>query len=788
MDDDSSPAQVEASESAERAVGLRREGERRGKLLAKAAAERRETQRAALATACAAEEAAEEAARTAAELEEERGRAACRAAASEAHGVCLLREGLQRAQPPAGDDASSAVTSNRMLDEEMEFSVHPNDSASQVQASHSPAAAYPSPGHNAAPPVARTITSPGGAKGSETGSPSTVATNDEHASLKCEAEERRRQLEVIVSQLSQALGEQDALRTRLSDETAKRHAAERRCAAEQQARKEAEARALAAETAQLLRPPQAADPGNQQDKDRQDNPSSSPQQPEDVDRVELLRLRCAAKVESVARIREALDRAEAERVALERQRAQAAPLADEAFSATVAADVAALCAAPPRGGAAEMSVRRFVDAIAGFNDRSGAELPPAVIAGLNNFLADVRKASAEAKSAEALPCLRRDHGVAAVESLLAVLGGVTESGSRAREFAGLVPQMVAGLESVVSLQKAGDATLDGQARVLAKLRAARGTGAHRLAKTERCLESNEALARRLLALNAEQSETRSHLKQHRAERDEILAGVKKLEGLHNAFASGVLQAVRNEEENVREYRQNVTDHRAKVAVRQKDLERDKQRLIDLELRLLASQRELARGQKRMELVKQAVDGRKREADLHRSALQLAAAVKVRQISFVGQAAPHLLSSLNEHTAATRKACDETAAGLRSIALSEWDLLKNAQMYHMLRLVDVKRSLDQEGRQLLSLKLDSSQDLSSSSSSWLDSLSPFSAAAQAARQQKRIDAHVAQGREVCKELNKLRESFSEVETFVKTKLKPSPEDIALFDASALTWPD
>eukprot|EP01063_Lacrimia_lanifica_P028359 TRINITY_DN4130_c0_g5_i1.p1 TRINITY_DN4130_c0_g5~~TRINITY_DN4130_c0_g5_i1.p1 ORF type:complete len:1777 (+),score=722.34 TRINITY_DN4130_c0_g5_i1:106-5436(+) len=320
-------------------------------------------------------------------------------------------------------------------------------------------------------------------------------------------------------------------------------------------------------------------------------------------------------------------------------------------------------------------------------------------------------------------------------------------------------------------------------RVAGQLEAAREGISQRLASLKTHEQSGVELAERVKGLRNEHSKIRGSLRGHRSERDDAMARAKQLTMEMEAYESKMRILFQQEIESEEDIRTRIQDLRSRVAAKQKEVEKDKLKLFDLESTHAQHQRQHAQHSEVLVGVRKRVELEKVECDRQESALQIAALLKVKQLGFMDSSEEPLLAQTEKHLEQTKAFRTALLQEQMAVVQAEWALCKTLQQQEAANFERHNDTLERESNVLEHLESNAAQ----SPTKFLDKMkmglsSPGTAFA---KQKKAIEAVSQQCQQSREELERLRTVLN---TIKSTVVEFANDQAADYDLDSVAWPE
>eukprot|EP01064_Diplonema_japonicum_P021095 TRINITY_DN3064_c0_g1_i1.p1 TRINITY_DN3064_c0_g1~~TRINITY_DN3064_c0_g1_i1.p1 ORF type:complete len:1943 (+),score=580.53 TRINITY_DN3064_c0_g1_i1:61-5889(+) len=594
------------------------------------------------------------------------------------------------------------------------------------------------------------------------------------AALQNEIQERTRQLEVIVQQLSEALNGQEELRAQAEKDKQIRARLEKEVEAERKARIQAE------EKASKLKDVVTGNEISMSQKEVSDDP-------------DVLQKMVNAKRATIKETRTQLEHLEFEFLQLEKRRQFCVPLQDAAFHEMVASHVNDIVVkskvrekargAQPNS-AKDFSLTNLMQIWQNAQNKLSSQLPSTVVTAIQKLLDDINNTITDSAIADT-PCVSRAQSTASLDPFIHLLEDICESEKITKiynEPIAAVERALANLKAVTGGKQ--EATPQRKQKILEELRAARRIGAERLNQMSERAQVNESLHGRLKHLKLEQTKARSSLKQHRADRDDAIAKGRQLDTAFGGYETKTTQMLRQEEENGADYHKKTAELKSRLAMKVRDIEKDRTQLHDLEIGLLQNQRQNAFYHELMQQVKRRVLAEKADFDNQQKALQAVAVCKVKQMGLVDSMDKPLAIAVTENTEALEQGMMTVHQTQLGLCKSEWDFVAELQQRETENLARIRGQIDAEESILVDLESNTG-----STSSWTDKIPGNSPSEKVGRQKKKIETLLNQAQGSIAVSAKYKKILVEIRDFVKSHPDEYPEDVhRAFLLEKIIWPD
>eukprot|EP01059_Diplonema_ambulator_P036879 TRINITY_DN9461_c0_g1_i1.p1 TRINITY_DN9461_c0_g1~~TRINITY_DN9461_c0_g1_i1.p1 ORF type:complete len:1898 (+),score=795.66 TRINITY_DN9461_c0_g1_i1:54-5747(+) len=600
------------------------------------------------------------------------------------------------------------------------------------------------------------------------------AVSPDVAALRNEVQERIRQLEVIAQQLSESCSQNVELQKSIEQERDARKVLEKELESERNLR------AVAEERASRLKDVVT---GNEIGKSmKKDVPDDS----------ESLQRMVNAKRAAIRETRSQLEQMEAEFLQLEKRRQLCVPLQDAAFHEMVAShvnDIITKSKVRDKRSAQntkDFSLSNLIAVWQNVHNDMATDLPTAVSKSLQKLLDECNAAIDVDTAVADTPCVSKAQNAATLDPFIHLLQDICE----AEKITRIYGEPISAVEKALANLKAVNGgrmelTAQKQQKICDELTQARRIGAERLNQMNERIQVNETLQTRLKKLRLETvAKSKTALKQHRTDRDETLGKSKLLDVAFGNYETKTTQMMRQEEDNSTDLHKKITDLKARLAMKVKDIEKDREQLHDMEISLLHNQRQNAFYDELMKQVKRRVMNEKTDFENQQKALQQVAVCKVKQIQLIDNVEKPLSLAVEANSEALEHAKMTVHQVQLGLCKSEWDFLAELQQQEMENLARIRGQIDAEESILVDLESNAG-----STSSWTDKIPGNSPSEKVGRQRKKIETLLNQAHQSLKTMGRYKEALQEIRDFVSGNQEVVPEDVLrAFMIEKIIWPD
>ena len=445
-----------------------------------------------------------------------------------------------------------------------------------------------------------------------------------------------------------------------------------------------------------------------------------------------------------------------------------------------------------KGAATEYTIQHILDALQKAHARLAGVLPRPVVESLHKILTDMRDKVREMQAPLNIPCLTKAESLQAVEPLLLVLNEVGMAKSTISALSRPVDCVSPCLTDYNTYKTHFDTSTSQDSarhsRMRGELKSAREQVVTRMSDITSFSAEQPDRFRRVGAVKLEQNVLRSHIKAHRLDRDESLAKIKVIESAHEAYEADTRQMLKQEQEVGEDIHKRINETKAKLSSKQRDMEKEKAKLAELEIGLAQNQKQSGFYHEFLKEVEHRITGEKTQYDGVSKDLQMVAFLKVKQLLFLDNMEVPLLESLEGDNNDCKRVSSELARELLLICEAEWDCSISMHNQEIRNYQLLQEQLNREEQEL------SKVGDTSSSTPTKTGLAKFAAAIPglspnaSQKQKKKTEVVASQLKQSFQVLFVLKRDMNVLAELMKQHPEHfPPETLAQYDVDALPWP-